>query len=88
MFLFEDFTYDESWAAVHYGDSFHHTTWYLEGIINDWQYMQSLPNKDDIKYFPILEKTGFNVGNGAVICPSQDYKPIQTNVNIIPIRFL
>lgn len=46
------------------------------------------PNKDDIKYFPILEKTGFNVGNGAVICPSQDYKPIQKNVNIIPIRFL
>lgn len=51
MFLFEDFTYDESWAATHYGDSFHHTNWYLEGIINDWQYMQSLPNKDDIKRF-------------------------------------
>jgi len=50
MFLFENFKYDESWAIVHYGDSYKHNDWYLDGIISDYKFKQSLP-KEDIERF-------------------------------------
>lgn len=50
MFLFEDFKYNEAWAIVHYGESYKHNNWYLDGIINDYKFKQSLP-KEDIERF-------------------------------------
>ncbi len=45
----------------------------------------SQPNKSSVKHFNILKKTKKQIGNGAVICMSDDLFPIDENSWAIPV---
>lgn len=49
---------------------------------------KSNPDKNDIKSFSALEKSGLIIGEGAVLCLCQTHLPITANVNKIPIEYL
>lgn len=43
------------------------------------------PKKDAVKHFTVLEKSGVNVGAGAVICMAGDLVPIDKNNWMVPV---
>lgn len=45
-------------------------------------------DKEDIKHFKVLEQFKKPIGDGAVICMSDDWLPITKNVNMIPFEMI
>lgn len=48
----------------------------------------SNPGKDAIKNFEVVEKFGASVGNGSVLCMTENIIPIDTNNYYIPIEYI
>lgn len=43
------------------------------------------PKKDAVKHFKILEKSGVNIGTGAVICMTRDLLPMDKDNWLVPV---
>ncbi|MFW5485103.1 MAG: ATP-binding protein [Spirochaetaceae bacterium JB067] len=48
----------------------------------------SAPKKDAIRHFSLLEKNGFTLGTGAVICLSKELLPLDKNNWIVPLSLI
>ncbi len=48
----------------------------------------STPDKDAIKNFDILKTTGYEIGEGGIICMAEKLMPIDEKNNIIPIEYI
>lgn len=49
---------------------------------------KSNPTTEDIKAFSLLNKFGAKLGAGGVICMSQTYLPLKSEVNVIPVGYI
>ena len=46
------------------------------------------PKNSSIKNFSVIEKFGMNIGNGGIICLTNDLFPIDNNNYLIPIEYI
>jgi len=48
----------------------------------------SAPKKDATRHFSLLEKNGFTLGTGAVICMTKELVPLDKNNWIVPLSLI